>query len=329
METAWLLVLGFLITGYFVLAGCDYGVQLLLPVVGRDERARRTALAALGSLFFGNEVWLVAAAGVLFGAFPYLEGTLISGLYPLVVVLLCGLVLGKAAVQLRGRVDGAAARRRFDLLVVVGGAVPAIGWGLVVGTLLHGVPLGPGGSFRLGAAELLDPFVLLCGVTSAALFAGHGAVFLALRADGGLAAQARALAGPLLAGAVLAAAGTALVGGTALPRPGIAAALATVLVLAVVAARWVVSAGRVRPAFALTSVALAVPVPLLAAASHPFVLVSTVDPRFGMTVADGAADGATLTLLTGFGVVVIPLVLAYQAWSWWAFRGRVDSPGWF
>jgi cytochrome d ubiquinol oxidase subunit II len=329
METAWLLVLGFLLAGYFVLAGYDYGVQLLLPAVGRDERERRTALAALGPFFFGNEVWLVAVAGVLFGAFPFLEGTLIAGLYPLVVTVLCGLVLGKAAVQLRGRVSGRVARHCLDALVVVGGAVPAVGWGIVFGVLLHGVPRGADGTFAIGPAELLDPFVLLCGVTTGALFAGHGAVFLALRTRGWLAERAGALARPLLAGAVLPAIAAALVGGIAVPRPEIAAALAAVLVLAAIAAQWAMTAGRVGGAFALTSVALAVPVPLLGAASHPYVLVSTVDPRFGMTVTDAAADGATLAPLTAFGVVVLPVVLAYQAWSWWVFRGRVDSPGWF
>jgi cytochrome d ubiquinol oxidase subunit II len=329
MEIAWLLVLGFLVAGYFALAGYDYGVQLLLPAIGRDECTRRTALAALGPFFFGNEVWLVGAAGVLFGAFPHLEGTLISGLYPLVVAVLCGLVLGKAAVQLRGRVTGHRARRWFDVLTVAGGAVAAVGWGLVVGTLLHGVPLGPDGSFRLGAAELLDPFVLLCGVTSGALAAGHGAVFLAVRTRGGLAARAAALARPLLAAAVLAAAATGVAGGAALRWNGTAAAVAVVLVLCIAAARWLIAADRARWAFALTSLALALAVPLLAAASHPYLVVSTVDPRLGMTVAHGAADGATLALLAGFGVVVLPVVLGYQAWSWWAFRGRVESPGWF
>ncbi|MEV4893483.1 cytochrome d ubiquinol oxidase subunit II, partial [Nonomuraea sp. NPDC055795] len=182
MDMLWLAILGFLLTGYFILGGYDYGVQLALPFTGRDESARRQTLAALGPFFFGNEVWLIGAAGVLFGAFPFLEGTLLSGAYPLIVALLLGLAAGKSAVQLRGRTAGASGRRAWDVLLTAGGLIPAMALGMLIGLLLTGVPLRGGHSFTLSAGEVLHPFVLLCGLSTVLVFAAHGGAFLALRA---------------------------------------------------------------------------------------------------------------------------------------------------
>ncbi|UNZ16122.1 cytochrome d ubiquinol oxidase subunit II [Streptomyces sp. 891-h] len=333
MQTAWLLILGALLSGYFVLGGYDYGVQMVRGLLAADERERRVSLNALGPLFFGNEVWLVAFAGVLFGAFPFLEGTLLSGLYPLILVLLLGLVVGKAGVQLRGRASGPTARRCWDVLIALGGLLPATSWGLVVGVLLTGVPRGADGSFTVRFGVLADPFVLVCALTTVVLFLAHGSVFLTLRTTGALAARAARAARGLLAataacaltGALLAAAGDA----SALVNAGAAQLLAALLFLAL-AAGWPALARRRNGwAFTATSLAAAVPVALVGAGSYPYVLVSTVDERFGMTVHEAAADGATLTVLSAFGVVLIPLMVAYQAWSWWLFGGRVraGSPG--
>lgn len=218
LEIVWLALLGLLLAGYFVLGGYDYGVQLLHPFLGRDENERRSTLAALGPFFLGNEVWLVGFAAVLFGAFPVLEGTLLSGMYPLVAAIVLGVVVGNAAVQLRSRYPGAAARRIWDVLIAAGGAVPAVSWGLLLGAVLRGVPLAADGSFRLTLPLLLDPFVLLCGATTATLFAAHGAAFLSLRTVGDLAAHAARAARSLLAVAAVLVAGSAVAGSAEIGR---------------------------------------------------------------------------------------------------------------
>ncbi|MFI6291323.1 cytochrome d ubiquinol oxidase subunit II [Nonomuraea sp. NPDC050790] len=346
MEMFWLAILGFLLTGSFVLGGYDYGVQMALPFTGRDERTRRQTLAALGPFFFGNEVWLIGAAGVLFGAFPFLEGTLLSGAYPLIVPLVLGLAIGKSAVQLRSRGAGTPTHRPrgrstarvpgsgrgWDLLVGVGGVVPAAALGMLVGLLLTGVPLDGGHSFTLSAGEVLQPFVLLCGVTGVLVFAAHGGAFLALRADGQVAALggvfARRAAG--WAGfAVVAAALAALVTGVRPlnPAPALAAALAIPALM--VAARAALAAARPGLAFTATAGAAGLPVVVTGLAGFPYLLASTVTPGAGLTVAESAADAATLHTLTAFGVVIIPVVVGYQAFLWWAFRGRVTQPGYF
>lgn len=324
LETAWLALLGFLLCGYFALGGYDYGVQMLQPIIGRDVPGRRAMLGALGPFFLGNEVWLVAFAGVLFGAFPFLEGALLSGMQPLVVVILVGIVVGNAAVQLRSRA-GSRGVHVWDGLVVFGGLVPAASWGLFVGVLLTGVPRGADGVFALGASTLLDPFVLLCGVSGIALFAAHGAAFLSVRTHGDLGERAADLARPLLPASIAVVAVTFAVGAVRLrptnPVPAIVLGAAVVVALAL--ARWALARDRHGRAFTATCFATALPVLLLGAAHYPYVLASTEGQRFSMTAAQGAADSATLAVLGGFGVVLVPVIIAYQSWSWWTFRGRV------
>ncbi|MFF2352889.1 cytochrome d ubiquinol oxidase subunit II [Kitasatospora sp. NPDC058115] len=336
LETLWLALLGLLLAGYFVLGGYDYGVQMLSPFLGgppagerEPERVpepgtRNAALDAIAPFFLGNEVWLVAFAGVLFGAFPHLEGSLLSGLYPLVVAILAGLVLGNAAVQLRGRSRGARALRLWNALVVFGGALPAVCWGLVVGLLLHGVPRRADGSFHIGPGEVFAPFTLLCGAAAALLFAGHGAAFVALRSEPALAAAARRTGSTLLAAAG-AASTLALVlslfgAGASMTRTATSVVLFALLAAALAAGWWFLGRGRDGLAFSATCAATALPVLLVGAGQYPYLL--TASSGAGMTVGEAAADGATLKLLIGFGAVVIPLILVYQAWSWWAFRGR-------
>ncbi|MBB5079055.1 cytochrome d ubiquinol oxidase subunit II [Nonomuraea endophytica] len=337
MDILWLAILGFLLTGSFILGGYDYGVQLALPFTTREESSRRQALAALGPFFFGNEVWLIGAAGVLFGAFPFLEGTLLSGAYPLIVALLLGLVAGKSAVQLRGRTGGAAGRRVWDVLLTAGGLIPAMALGMLIGLLLTGVPLRGGHSFTLSAGEVLHPFVLLCGLTTVLLFAAHGGAFLALRAVGQVAARGAAFARRAAAWAALAAVVTAAAGLTlgirpinAVPinaAPAVVAAIALPVLLT--GARAALAAARPGLAFAATSAAAGLPVVSTGLANYPYLLVSSVTPGAGLTLAESAADGATLQMLTGFGVVIVPVILGYQFFLWWAFRGRVARPDYF
>ncbi|WP_030559393.1 cytochrome d ubiquinol oxidase subunit II [Streptomyces aureocirculatus] len=330
LETLWLTLLGLLLAGYFVLGGYDYGVQMLHPWLGsrggagEDRAGRNGALDAIAPFFLGNEVWLVAFTGVLFGAFPHLEGTLLSGLYPLIVAILVGLVLGNAAIQLRGRSGGARARRVWDALIVFGGAVPALCWGLVIGLLLHGVPRRADGSFHIGFGAVFSPFVLACGVTTALLFAAHGAGFVALRSGPQLAARASRVGARLLRG--VAAVGAlalllTLFGAGASMTNRVTSAVVAALFTAALAGAWWSFAHKHRVrAFAATCCATALPVLLVGAGHYPYLLISSAGT--GLDIGHAVTDGATLKILSGFGVLVVPVILAYQSWSWWAFRGR-------
>jgi len=309
VELAWFALLGVMFAGYFVLGGYDYGVGLLLA--GEPDPARRrTALTAVGPFFLANEVWLVASAGVLFGAFPRLEGELLSGFYPAVVVALAGVVLVTASVQLRSRPLTARARARWDRVIIIGSALAALGWGAFVGGVVQGrdVSAHP-------ITQMLTPFVAACALALVALAALHGAAFLGLRLPADLTAKPVATARRLVPVAIAAVALTAVVGIlTAGVRQNVPAwaAPAPILLVALV-----VAAGRLagpRPGWAFVASAAAMVVPVL--------LIGAV---LGGSIADAAAPAATLRLLSWVAAPIIPVLIGFQAMCWWIFRGRIDG----
>ncbi|MEV5536349.1 cytochrome d ubiquinol oxidase subunit II [Saccharopolyspora shandongensis] len=185
MELLAVVALGVFALGYFLLGGADIGVGMLLPVLGRDAAQRRLVIAAIAPFFLGNEVWLVATAGVLVGNFPELEGELLSGLFPAVVLLLCGWILRDMGLWLRGRADVRAWWAICDATITGGSWAVALSWGWMFAGLLagrfHAVATGPG--------------AVLAAVAITAVFAAHGLAFAALRLSGPLHQRARALFG--------------------------------------------------------------------------------------------------------------------------------------
>ncbi|MGW2308432.1 cytochrome d ubiquinol oxidase subunit II [Actinomadura luteofluorescens] len=175
MDSLAVVLLAVFSAGYLVLAGADVGVGMLLPWLGRDQRERRLVIASFAPFFLGNEVWLVAAAGLVAGAFPGLEHGLVEELYPLFAVLLFGWVVRDMGLWLRGRVDAAAWRGVWDAAIVAGSWALALAWGAVLGSVLAGGGLGVGS---------------VAGLPLAALFAWHGAGFARWRLPAGLAERA-------------------------------------------------------------------------------------------------------------------------------------------
>ncbi|MFC3504294.1 cytochrome d ubiquinol oxidase subunit II [Micromonospora krabiensis] len=329
MELAWYALLGLFFATYLVLGGYDYGVGLLLAR-NTDPGRRRAALNAVGPFFLGNEVWLVAAVGILFGAFPVLEGELLSGFYPAVLGALAGVILVTAGVQLRSRPAGERARARWDRVVVVGSALAALGWGALLGGLLQGVPLHDDGHVA-GLTHLVTPFAATAALAMLALVTVHGATFLTLRLPAAEAARVGRLAHRLIPVA-LAAVTLATVAGLlsdrvrdAARQPLAGVLLPVALVAALLVARAALARRRPGFAFAATGAALALPVALVGATLWPDVLVSTVDPGASLTVADAAASTPTLRLLSWVALPLLPALLGFQLMCWWVFRGRTDG----
>ncbi|MBE1490470.1 cytochrome d ubiquinol oxidase subunit II [Plantactinospora soyae] len=322
LPTVWFLLIAALFTGYFILEGFDFGVGILLPVLGRDDRERRVLINTIGPVWDGNEVWLITAAGGLFAAFPGWYATLFSGFYlPLLLVLLA-LIFRGVAFEYRHKRADAAWKARWDTAIFLGSLLPAVLWGIVLANLLRGVPLAADHDYAGGLLDLLSPYALLGGATTAALFVTHGAVFLALKTTG----EVRHRAGRLAARAALA---TALLAGTFLAvsltirhtpaAVGLAAGAAVALVGALAATR----VRREGWAFVGTAAAIGLTVATLFAALFPNVLPSTTDPAGTLTVANAAAGAYSLKVMTWVAVVFAPLVLAYQGWTYWVFRKRI------
>ena len=326
MDLVWYALLGLFFAAYLVLGGYDYGVGLLLSATGGD-RERRAALTAVGPFFLGNEVWLVAALGILFGAFPRLEGELLSGLYPAVVVALTGVVLVTVAVQLRGRPARAVARARWDHAVVAGSALAALGWGALLGGLLQGVPLDAAGHVG-GIGQLATPFVAATAITLVTLVAVQGATFLSLRMPKEQAPQRAALVNrlvPVALGAVAVATLLGLLSGDVRAAVNAWALVPVLLIVVVLGAARAFAQRRPGWAFAASSLALVAPVLVVGLGQYPAALVSSVDPAATLTVAEAAAAPSTLRLLSWLALPLVPVLIGFQAMSWWVFRGRIDG----
>ncbi len=320
-QVIWFLLIAVLWTGYLVLEGFDFGVGMLLPVLGRDDRERRVLINTIGPVWDGNEVWLLTAGGAMFAAFPLWYATVFSAFYLPLLLVLVGLIVRGVAFEWRGKIDDPGWRAWADRAIVVGSWLPAVLWGVAFGSILGGVQAQDvsSGPFAvlLGA---LNPYSLLTGATTALLFALHGAVFLALRTTQELRARAvrtaSALAGPTLLVGGLWALWTQLAHGKAWTWAVVLVAAAG-LASAVLATR----AGREGRAFVSTTVVTVAAVVLIFGALFPLLL-----PVLGgtsLTVQNASSTQHTLTVMTWVAVALTPLVLAYQGWTYWVFRRRI------
>ena len=331
----WFIAIAVLWTGYFVLEGFDFGVGALLPVLGRGADAdadRRVMINAIGPVWDGNEVWLLTAVGATFAAFPAWYAGLLSSFYlPLLLVLLALIVRG-VAFEYRGKLTPSSTgpadprtiatwRARWDAAIVAGSVVPAFIWGALFATVLRGLEFTPEGKVVAGPLDIAHPVGLLGGLTTLALFALHGAVFLALKTDGPIRTRARSTAlfiapvATLLLGGLLAwiqlARGNAWTG-----------AVSVVAVLAVGAAALTISRRREGWAFVATAVAIVGMAVAVFGSLFPYALPAAGDTG-GLTITEAASGPYTLTMMTWVAVVFLPVVLAYQAWSYWVFRRRI------
>src|SRR2546428_11784578 len=157
----WFVLIGFFFTGYFLLEGFDFGVGLLLPVIGRDDTGRRVLINTIGPVWDANETWLIVAGASMFAAFPFWFATLFSGFYLPLLLILLALIARGVAFEYRGKVDDVRWRRRWDACIVAGSLVPAVLWGVGFANIVRGVPIDAHGNFTGSLLTLLNPYGLL------------------------------------------------------------------------------------------------------------------------------------------------------------------------
>ena len=324
LTTVWFALIAILWAGYFLLEGFDFGVGILLPVLGRGNRERRLLINTIGPVWDGNEVWLLVAGGATFAAFPEWYATLFSGFYLPLLLILVSLILRGVAFEYRGKRDNDAWRRRWDYCIIGGSLVPALLWGVAFGNIVRGVRIDADHEYVGGLFALLNPYALLGGLTTLTLFTLHGAVFLALKTDGEMRGRAGRLAARLGGPAVLVAGGFLL--WTAIAHHDVAgwllsAAAAAALVGAVVATR----ARREGWAFLATGATLVLAVFALFVTLFPDVMPSSIAAANSLTVHNAASTPYTLKVMTWVAVAFTPIVLAYQGWTYWVFRKRLTA----
>ena len=323
LTTVWFCLIAVLWIGYFALEGFDFGVGMLLPVLGREERERRVLINTIGPVWDGNEVWVLVAGGATFAAFPEWYATLFSGFYLPLLLILVALIVRGVAFEYRAKRDDPTWRARWDLAIFWGSLLPAVLWGVAFGNIVRGVPIDADLEYVGGFFNLLNPYALLGGLTTLTLFLTHGAMYVALKTDGPIRREARALATRLGLVAALVAV-LFLVwtqGDTGSVASGVLFVLAALALLAGVAAA---GAAREGWAFLGTFVTIALAVAGLFAALFPDVMPTSLADGTSLTTTNAAATAYTLKIMTGVAVVFTPIVLVYQGWTYWVFRKRIS-----
>jgi cytochrome d ubiquinol oxidase subunit II len=324
LTTGWYLAIAVLWIGYFFLEGFDFGVGALLPVLGRDDVERRVLINTIGPVWDGNEVWLIAAVGATFAAFPEWYATLLSAFYLPMLLILVALIVRVLAFEYRGKHDSPAWRRGWDRCIVFGSVVPAVLWGMVFGNVVRGLALDGRGEYVGSVLDLANPYALLGGAATGTLFLLHGAVFLALKTRGEIRHRAAALAGRLGLGTGVVAAAFLFWTLRSHGDP-VTWALAALAGLALVAALLANRARREGLAFVFSGAAIIATVATLFVALFPDVLPSTLDPVNSLTTSNAASSPYTLRIMTVAAAIFTPFVLLYQAWTYWVFRRRIGS----
>lgn len=322
LAVLWFGIVGFLFVGYFVLDGFDFGVGMSLPFLGRDETDRRVIINTIGPIWDLNETWVIVAGAALFAAFPEWYATLFSGFYLALLVILLALIVRGVSFEYRHQRPEAAWKRRFDWMITIGSAVPALLWGVAFANIVRGVPLDAGHNYTGTFFDLLNPYALLGGITTLMLFFTHGVVFISLKTEGELKERARALA--IKAGliTIVVAASfllwTTLAFGT-LASTALSAAAAVALILSFLANL----KAREGWAFGLMAGTIALAVLSLFMALFPDVMPASNDAANSLTVANASSSQYTLTVMSWTVLIFMPLILVYQGWGYWVFRKRV------
>lgn len=331
LQDFWFMALAALFVGFLLLEGFDFGVGMLMEFFSRrapeglGEPHRRAVLNTIGPVWDGNEVWLITAGGAMFAAFPEMYATVFSGLYLPLLAILVSMIVRVCAIEWRGKVDDPKWRRWADVAIAVGSWVPAVLWGVTFALLVHGLPVNADKQIELSVTDLLNPFVLLGGLATAGLFAFHGAVFVALKTEGAVRDDAVYFAARLALPVTLVVgvfgAWTQLFYG----KDWTWLVLGVALVAQITAVMLVWSRGGDGWAFACTATVVVAVVVLLFGSLYPNLVPSTLNPAWSLDVHNASSSPYTLTVMSWAALIFAPLVIGYQAWTYWVFRQRISA----
>jgi cytochrome d ubiquinol oxidase subunit II len=327
LNELWFILIAVLFIGFFFLEGFDYGVGILLPFVSKGDTERRVVINSIGPVWDANEVWLLTAGGAMFAAFPHWYATMFSGFYLPLFLILLGLIVRGVAFEFRSKLEGARWRLAWDYAIFVGSLLPAILFGVAFANIVRGLAIDASMNYVGSFFDLLNPYSLLGGLVTLALFVLHGALFLELKVGDPIRERVQALLKPAWAAALVL---TVLFVAFSFVDTPMFASVNVVQVIALLAAvaallatGYAVFRRRYGLAFianGLTIVAVGV---LLFSSLFPNVMPSSIDPAFSLTVYNASSTPYTLSIMTGIALFFVPLVLLYQGWTYWVFRKRV------
>jgi cytochrome d ubiquinol oxidase subunit II len=329
LATIWFMLWGVLWAVYFMLDGFDLGLGTMMPFLAKNDTDRRIIYRAMGPFWDGNEVWLITAGGVTFAAFPTAYAVMFSGLYSALMLILFALILRGISFGFRDAVDDPRWKCLWDTCLILGSFLPALLFGVAFANLFQGIPIGEGGIFQGGLLTLINPYGLAGGLLFLLLFTVHGSLWLAVKSEGELqqraATMARRLWPWLLVMAVLFLLATkrlTFLYDNYLAQPVLflipAVAVAALLLIRVFLKRgqwwraWFASAATIVAATLFGVVGL-----------YPDLLRSSIAPVHSLNIYNAASSPLTLKIMLGVALTFVPIVIAYQVWVHFLFKGKV------
>jgi cytochrome bd ubiquinol oxidase subunit II len=326
----WFVLIAVLWAGYFLLEGFDFGVGMLLPFLPKNEAQRGLMFESIGPVWDGNEVWLVVAGGATFAAFPSWYASMFSGFYLALLLVLFFLIIRVVSFEWRAQSKSPRWRAVWTWANAIGSFGAALVWGVALANLVYGVPLDSNGDFTGTFWDLFNAYTVFAGITVVLFFAFHGAVFLTLKTTGDLLARAMRAARLLSVPAALLAAAfmiwTVIVAVDRNDKSVFPPALPAVLGIAAAALAVVfVLQGRTGRAFAATGLGTILLVATLFTSLYPRVMVSSTNFAYSLTVENASSAHYTLVVMTVVALLVLPVVLLYQGWTYHVFRGRLTD----
>ena len=362
LKLIWWLFVGVLLVGFAILDGFDLGVGVLLRFIGRSDEERRVMLNSIGPTWEGNQVWFITAGGATFAAWPLVYATAFSGFYAALMLTLFALFFRPVGIEYRGKLKDPRWRNAWDWGLFIGGAVPALIFGVAFGNLLQGVPFHFDSDQRVfytgSFVGLLNPFALLAGVVSLGMLTMHGALYLQLRTDGAVQERARraALWSGIVFLAAFAAAGVWIATGVNAFRivtmpPANSAFMPLAKTVERVAGGWLNNyaqypwmlsapvlafgatllalaasrAGRAGFAFVLSCLGVTGVVLTAGFALFPFIMPSSSDAKSSLTLYDAVSTHRTLQIMFWVVLLFLPIVIAYTSWAYRVMRGTVTE----
>jgi cytochrome bd ubiquinol oxidase subunit II len=343
MPTVWFIIVSVMIAAYVVLDGFDLGAGILYLIAGRTTEERRKILRSIGPVWDGNEVWLLAAGGTLYFAYPLLYASAFSGFYLPLMMVLWLLMLRGIGIELRSHMSNPVWQGFFDAVFSVSSGLLAIFFGAALGNVIRGVPLDAAGyffepmwtNFQLGPHPgILDWYTVLAGVVALVTLTAHGALYLTLKTDGELGRRARGVALAVWPVQLLLT-GVSLVA-TWFVRPSIKGnylaypvgfLIPVVVFASLVFMLTATRQGKELRAFLASCVYIAGMLVGAVFALYPVVLPASTDPAYSLTIYNSAAGRHGLIVGLVWWSVGMVLSVGYFVFVYWMFRGKVQLEG--
>jgi len=331
LQEIWFFLWGLLWALYFMTDGFDLGIGTLYPVLGKSDADKRTMINAMGPLWDGNEVWLLTAGGVTFAAFPLVYAVMFSSLYSALMLILFALIIRGVSFEFRNKIDNPKWTKIWDTCIFVGSIAPAILFGVAFANIFQGIPIDRNGLYHGTLFTLLNPYGLLGGVLFLLLFVQHGANWIAIRTEGDL--QDRAVKmGKNLWPALLIVAVIFLIASwyaTPLYKNYLAHPALFLIILVTVAAllgiRLFLSQKAYFKAWFASALTIVGATFFGVAGLFPNLFPSSLNPRYSLSAYNASSSPLTLKIMLTVVIIFVPLVLAYQIWTYNLFKGKVTE----